>query len=136
MRTFEPSGCLYPNVRTLNLTPNDIPIYYIKVWFKGVYIARTCFPDILVKSSYKPSRFSMIFFKAKSTVILLQVLVNYTINHFVLLNTPAYHYKFPLYLRKLHQRGLGLEKYKLVGWLVWGLRSHQQLRSFGDWTLV
>ena len=25
MRTFEPSGCLFPNVRTLNLTPNDIP---------------------------------------------------------------------------------------------------------------
>ena len=25
MRTFKPSGCLFPNVRTLNLTPNDIP---------------------------------------------------------------------------------------------------------------
>ena len=28
MRTFEPSGCLFPNVRTLNLTPNDIPTKY------------------------------------------------------------------------------------------------------------
>ena len=29
MRTFEPSGCLFPNIRTLNQTPNDIPTKYI-----------------------------------------------------------------------------------------------------------
>ena len=29
MRKFEPSGCLLPNVRILNLTPNDIPNIFL-----------------------------------------------------------------------------------------------------------
>ena len=39
--------CFGSKIRKLD-KPLQTPVFYVKVGFKGVYIARTCFPDVPV----------------------------------------------------------------------------------------
>ena len=36
--------CFGAKIRKIGI-PLQTPVFYIKVWFKGVLVARTCFPD-------------------------------------------------------------------------------------------